>query len=226
MLFSHISTSRKSTILLGITSNNKYLQVHQAMANSCLNYGHLLTNIDESKAKKKKKPQSAFGMGTFIEQLLTDICCFFFFPKQCMHPTSKFCQLFSFHPSVAHRVNIVDLALIERQTFIFNSVVPNFVSVFVMQNRFEEEQQTPGIPLSLPSSLPACSLSFFPLYPNPPIHHCLPFLSFHFSKLQRLSFELVRYYTSHTVYSNLHFRFHGFCWLSQYFNSVITVFFV
>lgn len=85
MLFSHISTSRKSTILLGITSNNKYLLVHQAMANSCLNYRHLLTNIDESKAKKKKA--SVFGMGTFIEQLLTYIC-FFFFP-QTMHASDQ-----------------------------------------------------------------------------------------------------------------------------------------
>lgn len=85
MLFSHISTSRISTILLGITSNNKYLRVHQAMANLCLNYRQLLTSIDES--KEKKKPQSVFGMGTYIAQLL--IYFFIFFPNNtCIRPVS------------------------------------------------------------------------------------------------------------------------------------------
>lgn len=78
MLFSHIITSRISTILLGITSNNRNLLFHQAAANLCLNYSYLLTSIEE---RKGKKPQSLFGMGTFTEQLLTGILIFF----QTMH---------------------------------------------------------------------------------------------------------------------------------------------
>jgi len=52
MLFSHIISSRISAILLGITSNNKYLKLHQATANLCLNYRHLLTSIVGKKEKK------------------------------------------------------------------------------------------------------------------------------------------------------------------------------
>lgn len=57
-----------------------------------------------------------------------------------MHLTIKFGCFFVFHRSVIYSVSSVESALMERLTFIFNSVLPNFVSVPVTQNRFDEEQ--------------------------------------------------------------------------------------
>lgn len=57
-----------------------------------------------------------------------------------MHLTIKFGCFFVFNRSVIYSVSSVESALMERLTFIFNSVLPNFVSVPVTQNRFDDEQ--------------------------------------------------------------------------------------
>lgn len=57
-----------------------------------------------------------------------------------MHLTIKFGWFFVFHHSVIYSVSCVESALMERLTFIFNSVLPDFVSVPVTQNRFDEER--------------------------------------------------------------------------------------